>query len=342
MAVYAFLVNDVVPSYSAMPYSLQPTRPIGFLVFPQFQILDLTGPLAVFQIANRLAKAQLYDLRVVSLAGGQVESTAGLTVVTDKADDCIFDTVLVSGGEGSCESAREAGHQALVRKMGASTRRMTSVCTGAFLLAGAGLLDGRRATTHWRFTTILQNTHPSVLVEATPIYVKDGPVWSSAGITAGIDLALALVEEDLGIALTRQIAMELVIYQRRPAMQPQVSTMLELEPSSDGINRTLIYAREHLDERLSVKDLADVACLSERQFSRAFHAETGETPARAVERLRVEAASLRLETGREPVELIARSLGFKDPERMRRAFMRIRGDSPRSVRQASQSKKKKQ
>ena len=212
------------------------------------------------------------------------------------------------------------------------TPRLASVCIGAFLLAEAGLLDGRRATTHWSCVRDLRQRFPAVTVEGDRIFVADGPVWTSAGVTAGIDLALALIETDHGRDLVRSVARELVVYHRRPGGQSQFSAMSELEPASDRMRLALAFAREHLAEPLTVERLADAARLSPRQFGRAFHRETGETPARAVERLRVEAARLRLQDGAEPVEFIARAVGFNDPERMRRAFVKRYGQPPQAVR----------
>lgn len=318
-----------------MSISLPTTRSIGFLIFPEFQILDLTGPLAVFEMANDVAGSAAYTLRTVSWRGWPVTSTGGLTVATDPIGEFAYDIVVVSGGDGSRSIASEEGHKAIVQGLASRTRRMASVCTGVFVLAAAGLLDGRRATTHWRHATLLQRLHPAIRVEPDLIFVKDGPVWSSAGIAAGIDLALALVEEDFGLELSRAVARELVIYYRRPGGQSQFSAMLELDSSSDRIRRALDHAREHLAEPLSVGDLAEVACLSERQFGRAFRAETGETPARAVERLRAEAARLRLESGCESVEVVGAAVGFADPERMRRAFLRVYGQPPQALRRAA-------
>jgi transcriptional regulator GlxA family with amidase domain len=216
---------------------------------------------------------------------------------------------------------------------------MTSVCTGAFLLASAGLLEGRRATTHWRYASLLQRQHPGTRVEADHIFVKDGSVWSSAGVTTGIDLSLALIEEDLGVDISRAVAKDLVMYHRRPGGQSQFSEMLDLEPSSARIARALAYAREHLANRLSVETLADAASMSTRHFGRAFRAETGETPARAIERLRVEAARVRVESGTEPLELVGAMVGFADPETMRRAFVRIYGVPPQAIRRAAQTRR---
>jgi transcriptional regulator GlxA family with amidase domain len=219
---------------------------------------------------------------------------------------------------------------------------VTSVCTGAFLLAEARLLDGRRATTHWRYAANLQREFPRVKVESDRIFVKDGSVWTSAGITAGIDLALALIEEDLGIDVSRAVARELVVYHRRSGGQSQFSALLELEPESDRIRRALAFARDHLAEPLSVERLAAAAGIGPRQFSRAFRAETGETPARAIERLRTEAARLRVEAETEPIEQIAAAAGFADPERMRRAFVRRFGQPPQALRRAARTTAEKQ
>lgn len=327
-------VKDVYPSFSAMS-SVTVDRTIAFLVFDGFQILDLAGPLSVFELANARCGRPAYDLQTVSQNGGRVCSSAGLMVETATADQDSFDTVVVVGGDGSFVAARDPVHAAMINAMSKRTRRMASVCTGAFVLASAALLEGKRVTTHWRHASALQGDNLSSRVEPDRIFVQDGCIWSSAGVTAGIDLALALVEDDLGFDASRAVAQELVIYQRRPGGQSQFSAMLELEPSSDRIRRALIYAREHLTEPLTVAALAEVAALSERQFTRAFRMETGETPARAVERLRVEAARVRLESGRESVELVCAAVGFFDAERMRRAFLRVFGEPPQALRRAA-------
>jgi transcriptional regulator GlxA family with amidase domain len=214
-------------------------------------------------------------------------------------------------------------------------RRVTSICTGAFALAEAGLLDGRRATTHWGFAQELQKRHPLIQVQPDRIFINDGPVWTSAGMTAGIDMVLALVEQDLGAEIARAVAKKMVVYYRRPGGQSQFSAMLELEPQSDRIQKTLAHARAHLREPLSVEDLADVAHLSPRQFSRAFKAETGQSPAQAVENLRVEAARTMIDAGELALGVVAREAGFGDPERMRRAFLRTLGQPPQSIRRSA-------
>jgi transcriptional regulator GlxA family with amidase domain len=312
------------------------TPTIGFLVYPDFQILDLGGPLATFQIAGRLSPDAPYALPVLSLRGGLVASSSGLAVMTEAIDDRDFDTLVVVGGIGARTDATPA-LAAMVRACTPRTRRVASVCTGAFILAEAGLLDGRAATTHWRHVAALQRLYPKVKVTGDRIFTRDGAIWSSAGISAGIDLALALIEADRGIELARAVARDLVVYHRRPGGQSQFSTMLDLDPESDRIRAALAFAREHLHEKLPVERLAEIACLSPRQFGRAFLAETGETPAKAVERLRAEAARLRIETSAEPLEIIARQVGFSDPERMRRAFLRSFGQPPQGIRRAARA-----
>ena len=326
--------NDGEPSKKAM------RRTIRFLVFPDFQILDLTGPLAVFQTAAAMSEGQPYRLDVVSSDGGLVASTCGLAVSTIAADPAsACDTLIVAGGRGSRVLASDAAFLDLVRCLASQARRTASVCTGAFLLAGAGLLDGRRATTHWRHASTLQRRFPAVRVAGDRIFVQDGAVWSSAGITAGIDLALALVEKDLGATTAKAVAGELVVYHRRAGGQSQFSTLLTLEPDTDRIRRALSHAREHLGEPLPVERLAQAACLSPRQFARSFRAETGETPAKAVERLRVEAARGRIESGDTTLGAVARAVGFDDPERMRRAFLRVFGHPPQALQRLARSER---
>ncbi len=307
-------------------------RRITFVVFPEFELLDLSGPLAVFSAAASLHGAP-YAVRVVSASGGAVCGTGGLPVDTmELSDDLGSDTLVVVGGPTAHVPGRCGETVELLRSHAGGSRRVASVCTGAFLLAGAGLLDGRRATTHWRFAGVLQTRFPLVRINADRIFVRDGDVWTSAGVTAGIDLALALVEEDCGAEIAKAVARDLVVYYRRPGGQSQFSSMLELEPSSSRIKAALGFAHEHLAEPLPVERLAEAACISPRQFGRLFVSETGETPARAVERLRVESARSRIEDGIDPMERIARDIGFGDPERMRRSFVRIYGRTPQAMR----------
>ncbi|MDB5467277.1 MAG: Transcriptional regulator, AraC family with amidase-like domain [Phenylobacterium sp.] len=308
-------------------------RVVGFYVFPGHGMLDLAGPLSAFKVLDHIDRPGRYETVVLSRTGGPVSSEEGVDVVSVTATSAPIDTLVVIGGPGVfCLEERDF---AAVREYAKTARRTASVCTGAFLLAGAGLLDGRKATTHWLHAPRLAKEFPSVQVEADRIYVRDGPIWSSAGIAAGIDLALALIEDDCGAEIARAAAHYLVVPFRRRGGQSQYSEMLAFDPPSDRIAGTLVFAQAHLSETLTVERLATIACLSPRQFSRSFHHETGETPASAIERLRAEAAKARVETGIEPIESIASSLGFLDPERMRRAFVRRFGKSPQALRRAS-------
>ena len=248
-----------------------------------------------------------------------------------------FDTLVVVGGEGSRGPASDPAALDLVRAAAANARRVASVCSGAFVLAAAGLLDGRRATTHWNRSDEFARRFPKVRLEPDRIYVRDGAVWTSAGITAGIDLALAMVAEDLGEAIARRTAEQLVVYRRRPGGQSQFSALLDLERPSGRFAGLMGWIRERLHEPLNVERLAAQAAMSPRNFARAFTAETGVTPARAVERLRVEAARARIEAGPEPIDVIARWSGFGDPERMRRAFLRAYAQPPQALRRAARA-----
>lgn len=315
------------------------SRHVAFLVFPGFQLLDLSGPLAAFQVASQRltgeGEAPPYTWEVLSEQGGLVTSSAGLGIATDAMPPQVpthIDTLLVAGGSGVWEARHSPVLRAFIAAAPGFARRVASVCNGALMLAAAGLLEGRRATTHWRIAPRLQREHPAVRVESDCIFVQDGQVWTSAGVTTGIDLALALIEEDLGVDAARVVARDLVVYHRRPGGQSQFSSLLEMEPASDRIQQVLLHAREHLGEDLSVERLAEVACLSPRQFGRLFALETGSTPAKAVERLRAEAARPRVESGVEAIEVIAREVGFGDAERMRRAFLRVFGHPPQALR----------
>ena len=303
---------------------------VGFYVPPRHQLLDLAGPLDAFDAANAAAGRQLYRWRFLSRAGGLMTSGAGLPIETAPADDAALDTLVVIGG--AIDAMRDPEEVLAVRQLTSRAARIASICTGAFLLAEAGLLDGRRATTHWSCARELQDSFPAVSVEADRIYVSDGPVWTSAGITAGIDLALALIEADHGVGSARRVSRELVVYHRRPGGQSQFSALSQMEPESDRMRIALAFAREHLSEPLPIERLAEAAKLSPRQFGRAFRKEPGKTPAKAIERLRAEAAYLRLQDGSESVDVIARAVGFNDPERMRRAFVTRYGQPPQAIR----------
>ena len=305
-------------------------RRIGFFVCPGHDALDLAGPLSAFNQVATAAGHTPYDLRVISKSGGPVVGNTGLPIETRPVGNRRFDTVVFVGGD--IEPMQTAENIAIAKQLASKASRVASVCTGAFLLAETGLLDGLRATTHWSYTAQLQLRFPTIKVEGDSIYIADGRIWTSAGIASGIDLALAMIERDMGAEIARDVSMLLVVPYRRPGGQSQFSAMSQMEPESDRIRIALNFAREHLAEPLPVERLADAARLSLRQFGRAFRRETGETPAKAVERLRVEAACLRLQNGSEPIEQIALAIGFTDPERMRRAFVKIYGHPPQSIR----------
>lgn len=310
-------------------------KSVAFFVFPGFQMLDLSGPLCAFQMANRLASEPPYRLFVVSSGGGPVENSLGLILQTRKATLRALDTLIVVGGD--IDSALAECEIAAIRRQARHTRRLASVCTGAFALAQANLLEGKKATTHWRFAPRLQRAFPQTKVHSDAIYIKDGDTWTSAGITAGMDLALAMIQEDVGVKLARAVAQEMVLYHRRPGGQSQFSALSQLAPESPRMQLVLSFIREHLTESLSVEHLADAARLSPRQFGRAFKAETGETPAKAVERIRAEVAHALIAETVEPIEAVAKKTGFGDPERMRRAFLRLYGHPPQSVRRNSRA-----
>ncbi|WP_374584430.1 GlxA family transcriptional regulator [Pseudoduganella sp.] len=302
---------------------------IGFLLPPGFQIMGLAAASA-FELANTSAGRRLYDIGFFSEHGGSVANSFGAAIETQPVARRRLDTLIVCGLVAPAPTA--TGLLARLRAAARLARRTASVCTGAFLLGEAGLLDGRRVTTHWMFARELQEQVPAAQVEADRIFVNDGQLWTSAGMTAGIDLALGMVEADFGAELAATVAKKLVVYHRRAGGQSQHSALLELGARSDRIQRVLDYARQHLQRPLTVTELANVAHLSPRQFSRAFTMETGQPPAKAIEKLRVEAARLMVEQSRLSVEEIALEAGFSDAERMRRAFLRAFGQPPQAVR----------
>jgi transcriptional regulator GlxA family with amidase domain len=242
----------------------------------------------------------VYDVRLLSEIGGLMRSSIGVSVVTEPFDATIFDTLFVCRGT----EPSTPGLIEFVRQAPGRHRRVVAACTGAFTLAEAGLLDGRHATTQWNRARDLQARFPKIKVEEDRIFIVDGPVWTSAGMTAGIDLALAMVEQDLGVDMAQAVARQMVVYHRRAGGQSQFSALLELEPKSDRIQSALAYAKRNLDKKLTVGQLAAAAHLSPRQFSRAFRAETRQSPAKAVENLRLEAARLMMEQSRHPIDVI--------------------------------------
>jgi len=310
---------------------------ISVLVFPNFQLLDAAGPISVFEIAARLA-GQPPSIKVVAATPGPVRSSSGVEILARslKAAGAIS-TLIVAGGEGVDAAATSAKTLSFVRAVAKRGVRVASVCSGAYMLAEAGLLDGRRATTHWQRTRQFLSIFPAVKWEPDRIYVRDGNIWSSAGITAGIDLALAMASEDFGEKIAQQTARQLVLYHRRSGGQSQFSSLLELKAPSGRFGPLLTWAREHLDAPLTVEDLAEQAGMSSRHFTRAFIAETGSTPSKAIERLRIEVARQRVQASGEAIERVAELTGFRDPERMRRAFIRAFGQPPQSLRRAARA-----
>jgi transcriptional regulator GlxA family with amidase domain len=309
------------------------TRRIGLLLPPGFQVLDLMAT-TVFEFANSLCDAPAYELELLSESGGEVRSSTGIAVLTEPVTRYDYDTLLVAA---QMKPGRHgpAGLVAIVRRAGVESRRVAAICAGAFLLAEAGLLDGKRVTTHWAQARELQRAYPKLRVEEDHIFINEGRIWTSAGMTACVDLCLALVESDHGPELARRIARKLVVHHRRSGGQSQFGALLELEPKSDRIQQALSYAKRHLTRPLSVDELAGAARLSTRQFSRTFRVETGQSPARAIEVLRVEAARAMIEGGNQAIDVVARETGFADPERMRRAFLRAFGQPPQAIKRAA-------
>jgi transcriptional regulator GlxA family with amidase domain len=313
------------------------SRSISILIFPNFQLLDAAGPITVFEAAGHEAAAPAYRLRVIARAAGAFASSSGVQLIAEAFADEPLDTLIIVGGWGTRSASTCAETLAFVRAVAGRARRIASVCSGAFILAAAGLLDGRRATTHWARSAEFARAYPQIRVEPDRIFVRDGAVWTSAGITAGIDLALALVADDLGEGIAKCAAQHLVVYYRRPGGQSQFSALLEADRPGSRFSPLLAWARERLGERLPVERLADRAAMSPRHFARAFAVETGMTPAKAIERLRLEAARERVETGAEPIEGVAAFTGFGDPERMRRAFLRAFGQPPQALRRMAKT-----
>jgi transcriptional regulator GlxA family with amidase domain len=308
---------------------------IGFIALPGFQVMSM-AVMSVFEFANKEMAEPVYDVQVLSETGGSIRSSIGVSIATEPFGDPAFDTLIVGGS--AVTGALTPGVIEFLRRALGRSRRVAATCVGAFILAEAGLLDGRRATTHWNRARELQARFPNVKVEADRIFITDGPVWTSAGMTAGIDLALAMIEEDLGIEVGRAVARRLVVYHRRAGGQSQFSTLLALEPKSDRIQNALAYAKRNLDQPLTVEQLAEAAHLSPRQFSRVFRTETGQSPAKAIENLRLETARLMLEQSSHPIEVIARQTGFADRDRMRRAFLRTFGQPPQAIRRTVRAK----
>jgi transcriptional regulator GlxA family with amidase domain len=321
-------------------------RQVAILLYPGVQSLDVTGPLEVFTGAGLLRIAsgrpdRGYEVRTLSADGARLRTSSGLTVtphasLRDAPAD--IDTLIVPGGEGMREAATDDALLEWIAQAASRARRTAGVCTGAFLLAGAGLLTGRRATTHWAAAAELARLHPEVDVDPEPIFLRDGQIWTSAGVTAGMDLALALVEEDLDRDAALEIARHLVLFLRRPGNQSQFSaTLAAQQPGREPLREVQRFVVEHVAEQHSVEAMAERAHMSSRHFARAFRAETGVTPARYVERVRLEAARRRLEDTAAPIAVVAAECGFGTAETMRRVFLRALEVGPAEYRRRFQS-----
>jgi transcriptional regulator GlxA family with amidase domain len=316
-------------------FTPRPLR-IEILAFENVQLLDVAGPLQVFASANDLvaARGRAAPYQPVVVADRHlVTASAGLGLATQRlsAPRRPVDTLIVAGGFGVYPACNDGTIIAWIKARASAARRVASVCSGAFLLAAAGLLDGRRAVTHWGRCAEFARRFPAVRLEPDPIFVRDGNVWTSAGVTAGIDLALALVEDDLGRETALAVARQLVVFLKRPGGQAQFSTTLALQHGDARFERLHAWIADNLRGDLSVASLADAAGMSERSFVRHYRRATGRTPARAVEQVRVEAARQMIEAGR-PVKRVAAQCGFGSEETLRRSFLRLLGATPQAYR----------
>ena len=313
-------------------------RIVEVLAYPFVKLLDVTGPIQVFASANdymtRAGEAMPYAIRIVAQGGRRVAASAGVELEVHPLSpiETALDTLVIAGGDGVAAAAADAALIDWVRERAKQARRTASVCTGAFLLAASGMLDGRRAVTHWAFCAELARRFPTIKVEPDPIFVQDGTVWTSAGVTAGIDLALALVEEDLGRTVALAVARDLVVFLKRPGGQAQFSEFLSLQAAEDKFGTLHDWISNHLGDDLSLPVLAKQSGMSERSFSRHYAEATGLTPARAIERLRVQGARHLLSETRLPVKRISQRCGFGSEETMRRSFLRLLDTTPQDYR----------
>ena len=319
-----------------------PVRRIAIVAYPGVQVLDVTGPLEVFATAAHLAaearpsRPRPYAIEILAASAGPIRSESGIRLVADRAWGDIrggLDTLLVAGGTGTIDAVQDRRLIAWLARIAPRVRRIGSVCSGTFMLAEAGLLDRRRATTHWSVCTLLAERYPKVRVEPDPIFVRDGNVYSSAGVTAGIDLALALVEEDLGHELALRAARQLVVFLKRPGGQSQFSAQLAAQAAErEPLRELQTWVADHPAADCAVGALARRIAMSPRNFARVFAREVRMTPAQFVEKTRVEAARRRLEESSDGVESVATRCGFGTAESMRRAFLRTLGVPPSAYR----------
>jgi transcriptional regulator GlxA family with amidase domain len=315
---------------------MAPARRAVIAVFPDVQTLDAVGPLEVFNGAGRMVE-DAYSIEIAGPSREPLRSSSGLTIIPDRAFSEVrgaIDTLVVAGGAGTLKIADDPAFIAWLGRAAKRSRRVASVCTGSFLLAKAGLLDGRRATTHWASCWKLAERYPEVEVDADAIFVRDGDVWTSAGVTSGMDLALALVEEDLGREVALEIARWLVLFVQRPGGQSQFSAQLSAQRAErEPLREVQGFIAGNLGADLRVEALAGRAHMSPRNFARAFTREVGQTPAAYVEAARVEAACQFLADTAAPIDVVAKRAGFGTPETMRRAFHRRLGIGPAEYRQ---------
>lgn len=323
------------PANAAVGRGGREGRRIVVLAFADAQLLDIAGPAQVFASAaelDRMGAAPAYRVTVASREGGPVRTSSGVTIMTERVAEASkggFDTLIVAGGAGVHAAAQDRRVIAWLHAVATKVDRVCSVCTGAFVLAAAGLLDGRRAVTHWSACADLAVRYPDIRVEPDPIFIEDGNVWTSAGVTAGIDLALALVERDLGRRRALDVAQRLVVFLKRPGGQSQFSATLAAQASDDGAFGALHdWMAANLDSDLCVERLAARAGMSVRNFARLYRAQTGATPAKAVAAMRMEAARMMLEETAAPLVEVARRCGYGDEEALRRAFLRHLGVAP--------------
>jgi len=324
-----------------LPFSASPDqieRCVAFVTFPGVKLLDVTGPLQVFEDANTLLGRSAYSTPIASYYGGPIETDAGVLLNTRRLAGIGLDeddTMMIAGGGGVFAACREARLVQAVQKAAEKSGRIASTCTGAFLLGAAGLLEGKRAVTHWRHCDRLAEDCPGTEVDPDPIFIEDGRVWTSAGVTAGIDLALAMVERDHGRELALELARSLLVYVKRPGGQSQFSEALKQQKRSatGRFDALHFWMKDNLVADLKVESLAERSGMSPRNFARLYTDDTGMTPARAVEQLRVDAARAMLENPNVSIKTVASQTGFGNDERMRRSFARLLGVTPQAYRE---------
>ena len=308
---------------------------MALIIQSDFQLLDVAGPMSVFESVQADDRTPEYQISVLSADGGAVRSSSGAVLMTAPLDARLdYDTVLICGGVGAVRTMSDPRVREFVLHHVHNGTRIGSICTGAFILAETGCLDGKPATTHWRYCQELSRRYPQVDVQSDRIWIRDGDIWTSAGVSAGIDLSLAMLTEDKGAAVAKGVARELVVYYRRPGGQTQFSALLEGGELNGRFSELLGWIRENLHRHLPVEVLAEKAAMSPRNFSRAFQRETGTPPARAVERIRIEAAREWVVRGTHSTAHIAKATGFGSTDRMRNAFVRHLGMTPQTIRRA--------